>query len=150
MQGGERAGLTMRWGPIPFFAKGEPPNYSTINATVEKLEIGAAWRGPRSRGQRCIMPAAAFYEWHMEHGKKNPFLIKLADQELFGFAALWDRSFKPDGAAIESCALITLPGNELMRASTTPVHIRSACRHFWRQKIANDGSPVPRSTRKWS
>lgn len=51
----------------------------------------------------------------MEHVKKNPFLIKLADQEIFGFAALWDRSFKPDGEAIESCALITLPGNELMR-----------------------------------
>jgi putative SOS response-associated peptidase YedK len=49
-----------------------------------------------------------FYEWHREHGKKNPILIKLADQELFGFAAVWDRSFKPDDEAIESCALITL------------------------------------------
>ena len=51
------------------------------------------------------------------HGarKKDPFLIKLADQELFGFAALWDRTLKPDGEAIESCVIITLPGNELMR-----------------------------------
>ncbi len=115
MQDGQRTGLTMRWGLIPFFAKGEPPKYSTINATVEKLEIAPAWRGPWSRGQRCIMPAAAFYEWHMENGQKNPFLIKLADQELFGFAALWDRSFSSDGKTVESCALITLPGNELMR-----------------------------------
>lgn len=69
----------MRWGLIPWFGKGSPPNYSTINATVEKLEQGAAWRGPWSRAQRCIMPAAAFYEWHLgEDGKKNPFLIKLA------------------------------------------------------------------------
>jgi putative SOS response-associated peptidase YedK len=59
MQDGQRAGLTMRWGLIPFFAKGEPPKYSTINATVEKLESSAAWRGPWNRGQRCIIPAAA-------------------------------------------------------------------------------------------
>jgi putative SOS response-associated peptidase YedK len=116
MQVGQRTGLMMHWGLIPYFARGVPPKYSTINATVENLERGAAWRGPWSRGQRCIMPAAAFYEWHLgEDGKKNPYLIKLADQELFGFAALWDRSLKADGDVIESCAIITLPGNELMR-----------------------------------
>lgn len=116
MQDGQRAGVMMRWGLIPWFAKGMPPNYSTINATIENLERGATWRGPWGRAQRCIMPAAAFYEWHLgEDGKKNPYLIKLADQELFGFAALWDRSIKADGAAIESCALITMPGNDLMR-----------------------------------
>lgn len=116
IQDGRRAGVMMRWGLIPWFAKGAPPNYSTINATIEKLEQAAAWRGPWNRAQRCIMPAAAFYEWHLgEDGKKNPFLIKLADQELFGFAALWDRSMKPNGEMIESCALITMPGNELMR-----------------------------------
>ncbi len=76
-----------------------------------------------SRGQRCILPSAAFYEWHLEHGRKIPFLIKVADQELFGFAALWDRSFKLDGKTIESCALITLPGNELMcRIHNTGAH----------------------------
>ena len=106
----------MRWGLVPHFAHGLPPNYSTINTKIENLERGAAWRGPWSRGQRCIMPAAGFYEWHLgADGKKNPYLIKLADQELFGFAGLWDRSIKADGDVIESCALITLPGNELMR-----------------------------------
>jgi len=126
-QEGQRAGLMMRWGLIPWFAKGTPPRYSTINATIEKLEQGAAWRGPWSRAQRCIMPAAAFYEWHLgQDGKKKPFLIKLADQELFGFAALWDRSIKPDGAIIESCALITMPGNDLMR------HIHNTGAHPFR------------------
>jgi putative SOS response-associated peptidase YedK len=115
-QEGQRTGIMMRWGLIPYFAKGTPPNYSTINATIENLERGAAWRSPWSRGQRCMMPTGAFYEWHLgQDGKKNPYLIKLADQELFGFAALWDRSFKPDGQVIESCALVTMPGNEFMR-----------------------------------
>jgi len=43
-----------------------------------------------------------------------PYLITLADQELFGFAALWDRSVRADGAVIESCAHITMPANDLL------------------------------------
>jgi len=129
-------GLMMRWGLIPWFAKGTPPHYSTINATIENLERGAAWRGPWSRAQRCIMPAAAFYEWHMgENGEKNPFLIKLADQELFGFVALWDCSAKPDGTVIESCALITMPGNELMR------HVHNTGAHPFRMPGAVQLAP---------
>ena len=43
---GTREGVTLRWGLVPFFAKGVPPKYSTINATIEKLADGACWRGP--------------------------------------------------------------------------------------------------------
>jgi putative SOS response-associated peptidase YedK len=46
-----------RRGLIPYFAKGVPPKYSSINATIEKVESGATWRGPWKLGQRCIMPA---------------------------------------------------------------------------------------------
>jgi putative SOS response-associated peptidase YedK len=113
---GGREGVMLRWGLVPFFAKGVPPKYSTINATMEKIDNGPVWRGPWSRSQRCIMPAAGFYEWHLdEAGRKHPFFIHIADQEVFGFAALWDRSVSADGAAVESCAIITMPGNELMR-----------------------------------
>ena len=114
-QGG-REGLMLRWGLIPFFARGVPPKYSTINATIEKLDSGAAWRGPWSRGQRCILPAAGFYEWHLDAGgSKQPYFIHLVDQEVFGFAGLWERSVGADGSVIESCAIITMPGNDLMR-----------------------------------
>jgi putative SOS response-associated peptidase YedK len=116
MEGGVRAGITLRWGLIPFFARGEPPKYSTINATIEKLESAATWRGPWKRAQRCILPAAGFYEWHMSAaGTKHPYFVHLADQEVFGFAGLWDRSVAADGTAVESCALITMPANDLMK-----------------------------------
>jgi putative SOS response-associated peptidase YedK len=112
---GVREGTLMRWGLIPFFARGEPPKYSTINAAIEKLETGMAWRGPWTRGQRCILPASGFYEWHVNHdGSKQPFLIQLADREDFGFAGLWDRSFKSDGSTIESCTMITMDATPLM------------------------------------
>lgn len=112
---GQREGLMMRWGLVPFFAKGVPPKYSTINATIEKLTEGPTWRGPWKRGQRCILPAAGFYEWHVnEDGSKTPFYITMADQPVFGFAGLWDRSVSAEGSVIESCTIITMPPNALM------------------------------------
>ena len=112
---GIHEGVMMRWGLIPFFAHGVPPKYSTINATIEKLTSGPAWRGPWKRGQRCVQLASGFYEWHLEStGRKQPYFIHLADEPLFGFASIWDRSVSADGAVIESCAIITLPANELL------------------------------------
>src|SRR5580698_5729705 len=112
---GARQGITLRWGLVPFFAKGEPPKYSTINARVETVETAASYRGPWKRGQRCLQLASAFYEWHLDaYGRKAPYLISVADQELFGFAALWDRSVKDDGTVVESCVHITMPANALM------------------------------------
>jgi putative SOS response-associated peptidase YedK len=113
---GARIGARLHWGLIPFWAKGVQPKYSTINATVEKLKDAATWRGPWKRGQRCLMPALGFYEWQVQaDGKtKQPFFITLNDQEIFGFAGLWDSSMGADGAAVESCTIVTLPANRLM------------------------------------
>lgn len=112
---GQREAVLMRWGLIPYFAKGEPPRYSTINARIESIETAASYKGPWNRGQRCIQLASGFYEWHVSaDGRKVPYFIHLKDQETFGFAALWDRSRKADGSRIKSCALITMPANSLM------------------------------------
>jgi putative SOS response-associated peptidase YedK len=113
---GDREGVMMRWGLIPFFARGVPPKYSTINARVETVESAPSYRGPWQRGQRCIQVAAGFYEWHLSvDGRKRPYFIQVSDQEVFGFAGLWDRSFTADGTAIESCVHVTLPANPLLK-----------------------------------
>ena len=113
---GARLGSLMTFGLIPYFAKGIPPKYSTINATVERLAESAAWRGPWSRGQRCIVPALGFYEWQVQSdGKtKQPYYITAPDQPILGFAGLWDRSRREDGSNVESCTIITLPANPFM------------------------------------
>lgn len=113
---GERTGLRVHWGLIPFWAKGVQPKYSTINATVEKLTHAATWRGPWKRGQRCIMAALGFYEWQVQpDGKsKQPYYITLNDQDVFDFAGLWDSSTGAAGAAVESCTIVTMPANKLM------------------------------------
>jgi putative SOS response-associated peptidase YedK len=113
---GERCGSTVRWGLIPFFAKGDPPKYSMINARIETIETAASYRGPWCRGQRCLQFGSGFYEWHVaDQGRKVPYYIHLNDQPIFAFAGLWDSSIKPDGTVIESCVHITMPANDLMR-----------------------------------
>jgi putative SOS response-associated peptidase YedK len=112
----KRVGEALRWGLIPYFSGGQPPQFATINARIETVETAASYKGPWQRGQRCLQVTSGFYEWHMdESGRKVPYYIHLNDQEDFAFAALWDRSRKPDGSAIESVVLITMPANELMR-----------------------------------
>jgi putative SOS response-associated peptidase YedK len=137
----QRASYTLlRWGLIPFFAHGEPARYATINARIETVESAASYRGPWRRGQRCLQLASGFYEWHVdERGRKAPWLITLADQDLFAFAALWERSVKSDGSLVESCAHITLPANALMadihnggaNPQRMPAILRSEDREVW-------------------
>ena len=105
----------IRWGLVPYFAKGVPGPYSTINARIETIETSASYRGPWKRGQRCIIPAAGFYEWHFNgDGKKQPFYIRVTDQEVHGYAGLWDASKREDGTVLESCTIMTMPANPLM------------------------------------
>lgn len=113
--GGNDCGL-MRWGLIPFFANGVAGGYSTINARSETIATSPAYRTAWKRGQRCIIPANGFYEWQQLDGEKRPWFIHLADQELFGFAGLWDRSVTAQGEVIHSCTICTLPASPFMAA----------------------------------
>ena len=76
---GEREGSMMRWGLIPFFAKGDPGKYSTINARIETVKTSPAYRGPWKRGQRCLILADGFYEWQVTPDGKVPYYITCAD-----------------------------------------------------------------------
>lgn len=129
---GEREAVLMRWGLVPYWANGEPPKYSTINATIEKLETAPAWKAAWERGRRCIIPAAGFYEWKLQsNGKiKQPYYIKPVDGETFSLAGLWDRSITRDGETIVSCAVITMRANELM----ADIHNHTGGKHLDREQ----------------
>jgi putative SOS response-associated peptidase YedK len=112
---GLREASMMRWGLIPFSAHGVPPKLAWINARSETLSETFPWKEPWTRQQRCILPAAGFYEPHLnEDGSKQPFYIHLVDREIFGMAGLWERSFKADGTEVLSCTIIMQPANRLM------------------------------------
>jgi putative SOS response-associated peptidase YedK len=115
IDGGNPASALVRWGLVPFFAKGKPGKYSTFNARAETLTSSASYRGAWAGARRCIVPALGFYEWHVRaDGSKQPFFIHVEDQSVFGFAGLWERSRADAATVVESCTIITLPANEMM------------------------------------
>ena len=82
----------------------------------ETVQTAASYRGPWSRGQRCLVAARGFYEWQTQADGKTrlPYYIHLNDQEVFAFAGLWDSSRTDQGDRIESCAHLTLPASRLL------------------------------------
>lgn len=119
---GKRVGRLLRWGLIPFFARGIAPRYSTINARVETVRTATSYREPWERAQRCLIPACGFYEWQTQGdarsssrgGSRIPYYIHLNDQPIFAIAGLWERSRSAEGTWIESCVQITLPANQVV------------------------------------
>ena len=97
-------------------ARGRPPAVSDRRALPTLLRsYRTEWLDPGRRGQHCIQLASGFYEWRVdEYGRKAPYLITMAEQELFGFAALWDRRVREVGTAVKSCVHITMLTNELL------------------------------------
>lgn len=109
-------GQRLRWGLIPAFAHGEAGPYATFNARAETARTAPSFRHAWATGQRCLVPATGFYEWHqLADGKtKQPYLIRVTDQPVFAFAGLWERSQSAAGDAVYSCTLLTIPANELL------------------------------------
>lgn len=59
----QREVVLMRWGLVPYFAKGVAGPYATFNARIEGLKTAATFRSAWKRGQRCLVLVAGFYEW---------------------------------------------------------------------------------------
>lgn len=103
-----------RWGLIPFWAKDEKIGAKMINARAETLQEKPAFRNALEK-RRCLVPAAAFYEWRKDPSGKTPLRFGLASGDIFAFAGLWEL-WKPPGAdqPISSCTIITTNANELV------------------------------------
>lgn len=116
LEDGQRKARLMRWGLIPFWAKGKPPKYSTINARAEGMKTAASYRGPWKRGQRCLFVVNGFYEWQVVSGQsaKQPWYVRVRSQETFALGGLWERSFSEEGLPIESVTIVTVSANDLM------------------------------------
>ena len=96
----------MHWGLIPHWARKRDGNYRMINARAETIAGKPAFRGP-FRHRRCLIPADGYYEWKTLQGRKQPYYFSMKDGSPFCFAGLWDRWQPAEGAAVESCTIIT-------------------------------------------
>lgn len=109
---------TMRWGLIPYWAKDEKIGAKMINARSESLTEKPAFRDAIER-RRCLVPADAFYEWQKTGNGtsivRQPFLIRMQDDEAFAFAGIWDKWKAPDGKIVLSVSILTTDANPLVR-----------------------------------
>jgi putative SOS response-associated peptidase YedK len=109
-----------RWGLIPSWAKEPEIGNKMINARLEGIEDKPAFRAAFKR-RRCIVPASGFYEWKkLDEKNKAPMYIQVKDQQVFGFAGLWEVWHAPDGGEWRSFTILTTDANDFMR----PIHDR--------------------------
>ncbi len=102
----------MRWGLVPHWAKDQSAGVQLINARGDTVAEKCAFKDAFKR-RRCLMVADGFYEWRTLGREKLPSFFRMADDEPFAFAAMWDR-WQADGHTIDTCALITTDANELV------------------------------------
>ena len=117
----ERQARLLRWGLVPPWAEGPAVGSRMINARAETVATKPAYRRA-FKERRCLVLADGFYEW-IETGpkQKQPYLIRMLDQQPFAFAGLWERWHDNErGDTIESCTIITCPPN----AVCAPIHDR--------------------------
>ena len=111
---GERNRLgALRWGLVPSWAKEDTIGSKMINARAETITAKPSFRNLIYR-KRCLVPADGFYEWKKTAQGKQPMRIKLKNDDIFSFAALYDTWLAPDGKKLHTCTIITTMPNELV------------------------------------
>lgn len=106
--GKERAVHVMKWGLVPSFTKKDekPDHFRMFNARSESVREKSAFRRliPHSR---CIALVEGFYEWKKDGTKKQPYYVRLQDDEPLAFAALYDRWERADGDVMYTYTVLT-------------------------------------------
>jgi putative SOS response-associated peptidase YedK len=102
-----------KWGLIPGWAKDASIGNKLANARGETVAEKPSFRAAFKRW-RCLIPASGFYEWKTVAGKKHPYYIRPAGDELFGFAGITELWNGPEGP-MHTVSLITTAPNEVMR-----------------------------------
>ena len=110
----EREALVGRWGLVPWRLQPTTEKIkvalarSTFNARIEGIEknftFGPAW----TRGQKCIVPAKAFYEPDWRSGKAVATRFTRADGQPVGIAGLWDVWTEPGKPPLLSFTMLTM------------------------------------------
>jgi putative SOS response-associated peptidase YedK len=106
----------LKWGLIPSWTRDLAKAPKSINARSE-----TAWDKPSFRSaiqhRRCLIPANGFLEWEKVGAKKQPYLIRFENLELFSMAGIWESWKNPEtDEVIDSCAILTTNASETVAA----------------------------------
>ena len=137
-----------RWGLIPHWAKDLSIGNRMFNARAETVADKPSFRNAYRR-RRCLVPANGFYEWRLEHGRKQPYCCH-RDHALFSMAGIWEHWQDAEGNEIDSCALITTEANGAMRElhERMPVYVAPGDYEAWLDCRSEDTAEADRILRE--
>lgn len=99
-----------KWGLVPFFTKDVSKARKPINARSETV-AGTRMFKEAFAQRRCLVPAAAYYEWRHDPSGKTPFAIARSDGEPIVFGGMWEEWQSPDEETLRTFATLTTPAN---------------------------------------
>ena len=109
--------MLMKWGFVPKWADPVKIKISPINARSETLLTSGFYKDAFINS-RCLIPFSWFYEWKKIEvdGKieKTPYLIKLKNEPIMGFAGIYSEKKDAENRSIFTCAIITTKPNDLI------------------------------------
>ena len=129
----------IRWGLVPSWAKDLSIGYKMINARAETINEKPAFKR-LIKGRRCLIFTEGFYEWKKLGNSKQPYFIRMKDQQAFAFAGLWD-IWEKEGDALVSGTIITTGANNLVAEihDRMPVIISPDSYEIW---LDHDGKDI--------
>ena len=112
----ERTLTTLRWGLIPSWAKEASMGSRMINARGETVAEKPSFRSAFKR-RRCLILTDGYYEWKKVGSKKQPYYIRMRDEQPFAMAGLWERwhgpKDEPLDESLQTCTIITTAANAM-------------------------------------
>ncbi|XP_066926341.1 abasic site processing protein HMCES-like [Clytia hemisphaerica] len=143
----ERIIMPMQWGMVPSWHKGDPKkfNFNMINCRCDTITEKKSFAKALEHGQRCVVLAEGFYEWHAENGNKQPYYIQLKDsitphlqfnkeieneedgscqtkksgKQLLTMAGLFDKHVSEEQGELYTYTIITVDSSSSMMASSS-------------------------------
>jgi len=129
----------LKWGLVPSWARDPRIGSRMINARSETAAVKPSFRDAMRR-RRCLIPADGFYEWKRDGDRKRPFCIVHRDRTLLAFAGIWELWRDPEGAPMETCAILTTRPTPFMSAlhDRMPVIIKPGDARRWLETNEDD------------
>ncbi len=113
--------ISARLGLLPHWVRDPTVVRKTFNARLETVQERAIFKDTWQRGQRCVVPALAFHLNHPIAGQRWRVAPDHADGPVtLHLAGLWARGWSPNGEALMTFTLLTLPSQEDPEASRLP------------------------------
>ena len=106
---GERRLEIAKWALVPFFTKDLGKARKPINARSETVARSPLFKEAFAR-RRCLVPAAAYYEWRHDPSGKTPFAIARQDGEPVALGGMWEE-WRSEGETLRTFATLTTDAN---------------------------------------